>query len=113
MNGVSGCFCLCGGTFAGTNRTCFSEQRAAAACASARCPRWIGSKLPPKRPIFITVILALYLYSLRCPLVSSFAGSVARHVARLCSLHAFLYQRVLPKTSYEIRLGSRLSLLFT
>src|SRR5208282_4709539 len=53
MNAVSGCFCLWGGTLAGTNSTCRSEWRLAAAWASARCPRWMGSKLPPKRPIFI------------------------------------------------------------
>jgi len=35
-------------------------QRVAAggAWASARCPRWIGSKLPPNRPIFIPIFSA-------------------------------------------------------
>ena len=30
-----------------------SEKRLAAAWANARCPRWMGSKVPPKNPIFI------------------------------------------------------------
>src|ERR1700678_1215375 len=37
MNAVSGCFCLCGGTLAGTNSTCRSEERPAAGARVRQC----------------------------------------------------------------------------
>src|ERR1700732_3535792 len=109
MKAVSGCFCLCGGTFAGTNSTCRREYRLEAARASVRCPRWIGSKLPPKRPIFIPIFPAMFL---RCPASFIVAGHCGKSCSQtcsqtdyeLCSLIADLYQRVLRKASYEIRL---------
>src|ERR1700674_3639203 len=45
------------------------------------------------------------------PLVSSLPVTVASPVARLCSLIADLYERVLRKASYEIRLWTRLFVL--
>src|SRR5579859_5154584 len=53
MKSVTGCLRLCGGMSPGTNKTLPSLQRSSAAWATARCPLWIGSKVPPKRPIFM------------------------------------------------------------
>src|ERR1022692_355538 len=98
------------------------------------CPRWIGSKLPPKSPIFINEearlpsggalwgghscppLLTLGLFVL-CPGSKPESKSTSKAadrsvrsklaVARLCSPSCFLHERVLRSASHEIRLWTR------
>src|SRR5258708_19347074 len=69
----------------------------------------MGSKVRPKRPIFIAI------FSCYCPASFVVAGRCCKSCYRthyeLCSLIAFLYQRVLRKASYETTLWTRLLLL--
>ena len=42
---------LCGGTAAGTKRISSSPSASRTSSAARRCPRWIGSKVPPRMPM--------------------------------------------------------------
>jgi hypothetical protein len=50
---VAGFFLFSGGSEAGTNRTRSRDKASLTSSALRRWPQWIGSKVPPKRPIRI------------------------------------------------------------
>src|SRR5213594_452631 len=50
---VVGFLFLWGGSEVGTNRTRSRRKASLTSSALRRWPQWIGSKVPPKRPIFI------------------------------------------------------------
>ena len=49
--GVTPSTSLCGGTAAGTKRTSSSPSASRTSSAARRCPRWIGSNVPPRMPM--------------------------------------------------------------
>src|SRR5664279_2427062 len=48
---------------AGTNHTSFSLNRSAAARATLRCPRWMGSNVPPNSALFIQLVTTVSVFT--------------------------------------------------
>ncbi len=116
---LTGCFCLCGGTLAGTNKTRCKLNFSVAARASAMCPRWIGSNVPPSRPMFMRLVRVSPLVSCFVLALASFCGMVAQNPRHVEDLARRTSRRVSQPRRYllskvalqrrDVRLGRGLS----